>query len=124
MQTANALRSVEAGMKVFDRERHEIGKVDYVQFGDDDPETPEVEASRNSDLGQRNDSLMANIAKAFTADELPEEIRERLLHQGFVRIDSSGLFAVDRYIMPDQIDSVSGDSLMLNVSQDELVKRH
>ncbi|WP_423065781.1 hypothetical protein [Devosia sp. CN2-171] len=124
MQTANALRSVEAGMKVFDRERHEIGKVDYVQFGDDDPETPEVEASRNSDLGQRNDSLMANIAKAFTADELPEEIRERLLHQGFVRIDSSGLFAADRYIMPDQIDSVSGDGLMLNVSQDELVKRH
>lgn len=124
MQTASTLRFVEAGMKVFDRDRHEIGKVEYVQFGDDDPETPEVEASRISHLGQRNYSLMANIAKAFTVDELPEEIRERLLHQGFVRIDSSGLFAADRYIMPNQIDSVSGEGLMLNVSQDELVKRH
>ena len=44
MQTSPSLRFVEKGMRVFDRERHEIGKVEWVQFGDDDPETPEVEA--------------------------------------------------------------------------------
>jgi hypothetical protein len=124
MQTASSLRFVEEGMKVFDRERHEIGKVEFVQFGDDDPDTPEVEASGISDLRERNDTLIDNIAEAFHPDDLPEEIKERLLHQGFVRLDADGLFAADRYITPEQIDSVSGDGLMLNVTKDELIKRH
>ena len=124
MQTANTLRFVEAGMKVFDREHHEIGKVEYVRFGDDDPDTPEPEASTISDLGERNETIIGNIAKAFVVDALPDEVQERLLHQGFVRIDANGLFAADRYIMPGQIDSVSGEGLMLNVTRDQLVKRH
>lgn len=124
MQTATSLRFVEEGMKVFDRERHEIGKVEYVQFGEDDPETPEVEASGNSELRERDDSLIDNFAQAFSVDEVPEELRERLINQGFVRIDANGLFAADRYITPEQIDSVSADGLMLNVTKDELIKRH
>lgn len=123
MQTSASLRDVEQGMRVFDRERHEIGKVDWVQFGDDDPETPEVEASGPSDQ-RDDDTLLDVIAKAFRTDDLPEEVRARLLHQGFVRIDADGLFAADRYVMAEQIDSVSGDSLMLNVMRDELMKRH
>jgi len=125
MQTASSLRFVEEGMKVFDRERHEIGKVEYVQFGDDDPTTPEPEAAGLSNLDEGRDTLIDNIAEAFGAgDDLPEEIRERLLQQGFVRIDADGLFAADRYVTPEQIDSVSADGLMLNVSKDELVKKH
>ena len=73
---------------------------------------------------ERDDTLIDNIAEAFRVDELPEPIRKRLLHQGFVRLDAAGLFAADRYIMPEQIDSVSGEGLMLNVSRDELIKRH
>jgi hypothetical protein len=68
--------------------------------------------------------LIHNFAKAFAVDEVPEELRERLINQGFVRIDANGLFAADRYITPQQIDSVSGDGLMLNVTKDELIKRH
>jgi hypothetical protein len=124
MQSTTTLRFIEEGMRVFDRERHEIGKVEWVQFGDDDPETPEVEATGLSDMGDRNDTLIKNMAEAFRPDDLPDELRERLLHQGFVRIDADGLFAADRYVTPEQIDSVSPDGLMLNVSKDELVKRH
>jgi len=125
MQTATTLKFVEAGMKVFDRERHEIGKVEYVKFGDDDPATPDVEASAPSDLREHDRTLIDDIAEVFGADDdLPEEIRDRLLLQGFVRIDADGLFAADRYVTPDQIDSVSGDGLMLNVTRDELVKTH
>lgn len=123
MQTSASLRDVEQGMRVFDRERHEIGKVEWVQFGDDDPETPEVEAGGPSDR-RDDDTLLDVIAKAFRTDDLPEEVRARLLHQGFVRIDADGLFAADRYVMPEQIDSVSGDGLMLNVTRDELMQRH
>ena len=48
MQTGTTLRNVEEGMKVFDRDQREIGKVEYVQFGDDDPETIEVESASPS----------------------------------------------------------------------------
>lgn len=125
MQTVNTLRHIEEGMKVFDRERHEIGKVEYVQFGDDDPETPEVEAAAPNTLDRRDRTLVDDIAMAFSAgDDLPEELRLKLLEQGFVRIDANGLFAADRYVTPEQIDSVSGDGLMLNVTKDELIKKH
>jgi hypothetical protein len=122
MLSQGTLRYVEEGMKVFDRENNEIGKVEYVRFGDDDPDTPEVEASGLSDLRDRDDSLVDNIAKAFATDELPEELRSRLLHQGYVRLDANGLFAADRYITPNQIASVSGDGLQLNVTREELIK--
>jgi hypothetical protein len=39
-----------------------------------------------------------------------------------VRIDSDGLFQADRYVMPEQIDSVSGDDVMLNVTKEQLIK--
>ena len=121
MQTSASLRFVEQGMRVFDREHHEIGKVEWVQFGDDDPDTLEVEAS-----GPRRDrddvNLFDVIAKAFTSDNVPEELRDRLVHQGFVRIDADGLFQADRYVMPEQIDSVSGDEVTLNVTREQLIK--
>jgi hypothetical protein len=121
MQTSSSLRFVEQGMRVFDREHHEIGKVDWVQFGDDDPDTAEVEASGPS--GRRDDATLIDVlARAFTADNVPEEVRDRLVHQGFVRIDADGLFAADRYVMPEQIASVSGDGMTLNVSKDQLIK--
>jgi hypothetical protein len=122
MQTAPTLRYIEEGMKVFDRERHEIGKVEYVQFGEDDPDTPEVEAAAPHTLDDRPRTLIEAFADAFSDDDLPEEIRQRLLQQGFVRIDADGLFASDRYVTPEQIASVTGDGLMLNVSKDELLK--
>ncbi len=124
MQAGHSLRSVEQGMKVFDRSRNEIGKVEWVQFGDDDPETPEIEASEPSRLDTRDDTLLDVVARAFRSDDLPEVVRQRLLQQGFVRIDADGLFAADRYVTPDQIDSVTADGLMLNVSKDDLLKRH
>src|SRR5688500_16977829 len=119
MQTSSSLRFVEQGMRVFDREHHEIGKVEWVQFGDDDPDTTEVEASGLSAAPDDN-TLVDVIAKAFTSDNVPEELRDQLVHQGFVRIDANGLFAADRYVMPEQIDSVSGEGLMLNVTRDDL----
>jgi hypothetical protein len=121
MQTSASLRFVEQGMRVFDREHQEIGKVEWVQFGDDDPDTLELEASGPS--GKRQDAnLFDVIASAFRSDNVPEELRDRLVHQGFVRIDSDGLFQADRYVMPDQIDSVSGDEVTLNVTKQQLIK--
>lgn len=122
MDTGNFLAQVHEGMKVYDRLNNEIGKVDRVQISDDNPATEEVEAATPGTLHERDRGLIDNIAAVFSPDELPEEIRERLLQQGFVRIDSAGLFAADRYVLPDQILSVTDDAVTLNVSREELLK--
>ena len=67
---------------------------------------------------------MTDIAEAFAPYDMPEELRDRLLSEGYIRLDTKGLFAADRYILPEQIASSVGDELMLNVSKDELMKRH
>lgn len=124
MHTASSLRDIHEGMRVFDATNEQIGKVDWVKFGDDDPATPEPEASGISPIeNDRRDTLIDNIAEALRPDEIPEEVREKLLHQGFVRIDADGLFDADRYVIPEQIASVSGDALTLRVSKSELLKR-
>ena len=121
----DVLRDIHEGMKVYDSGMHEIGKVERVQFGNDDPSTPEQEAETLEGMEDgRDHSLMSDIAEAFVTDRLPEEVRERLLLQGFVRIDAEGLFAGDRYVLPDQIGSVSDGKMVLKVSKDQLFKRH
>ena len=120
----NVLRDVHHGMKVFDASHKEIGRVDWVQFGNDDPATPFLEARTIEGMEKRNDNFIDNLVDAFRVDNLPDVVRERLLMQGFVRIDAAGLFAADRYVLPDQIGSVANDELMLKVEKDELMKRH
>lgn len=121
----DVLRSVHEGMKVIDASRKEIGRVDWVQYGNDDPATPDVEAGSTEGMEDRaKDTLVDNIVDAFRVDDLPEEMRQRLLMQGFVRIDSEGIFAADRYVMPDQIAGVADDELMLKVDKAALTKRH
>ena len=54
-------------------------------------------------------------------DDFPREMRERLEHDGFVRIDA-GFLRHHRFALRDQIDSVTGDRITLNVLADELIK--
>ena len=70
------------------------------------------------------ESLVETVAEAFGAEELPEVLRDRLLHEGYLRLDADGLFAADRYILPSQIAAAAGDEVILNVEKDALIKRH
>ena len=54
-------------------------------------------------------------------DDLPREGRERLLQGGYIRINSAGLFARDRYAAPEQIAGVIADAVQLNVAGDALI---
>lgn len=122
---SDVLHSIHEGMKVFDANHDEIGRVEWVQYGNDDPATMELEARSTEGMGEgRRPSLMDNVIDAFRVDDLPEEIRSRLLMQGFVRIDAEGIFAADRYVLPEQIAGIADDELMLNVDKAQLMKRH
>jgi hypothetical protein len=50
-------------------------------------------------------------------------LQSKLLMDGYVRMDASGLFASDRFITPDQIARVDGDRVYLTVNRDQLIKR-
>ena len=117
--------SIHEGMKVVDRSMHEIGTVETFRATDDDPEgaggqgavgvSPALEEDRNS--------LAAVLADVFAPDdELPREMQEKAMREGFVRVDGRGLFSADRYIFPEHIDRVEGDRLVLNVEKDALLR--
>jgi hypothetical protein len=125
-QDSRILTQVYEGMDVYDRTGDKIGTVEYIYLGAVSEEADKYGAgpATASERGSREISLIEDFAKVFSAeDRVPEPLRERLRRHGFMRIDSTGLFAADRYVMPDQIADVSGDRVTLRVTQDELIKR-
>jgi hypothetical protein len=115
--------SIEIGMKVFDSEHHEIGKVDGLKY----PENaiaPDVEPATVDEADEREDStIIGAVAEAFGREEVPEPLRSQLLRDGYVHLDANGIFARDRYILPEQIARMDAEGIQLNVTRDALIKR-
>lgn len=118
-----ALDEVRSGMSVYDNSGDRIGKVSSIYLG----ATTEAEEDRGEgparDIpldGSDDNSFVDMLAEAFNAEDVPTELVERLRQQGFIRIDSSGLFANDRFATAEQIDSVDADEVYLNVAYDQL----
>ncbi|HVX73954.1 MAG TPA: hypothetical protein VHB19_14215 [Devosia sp.] len=115
---------IRTGMTVYDNQHHAIGKIDDFKFSENELE-PDVEPADidGSDRRGARETILASIAEAFGKEELPEALRDRLLTEGYIRLDTKGLMARDRFILPEQIASTTGDEVMLNVSKDDLIKR-
>ena len=114
---------VRVGMKVFDSEGHHIGKVDALKFPEN-AVAPGVEVSEVDDVvDDRKETIIDAVAEAFGREDIPEPLRSQLLRDGYVHLDASGLFASDRYILPEQISGLGADGLKLNVTRDALIKR-
>ena len=117
-------RDIHIGMKVYDLSRKEIGKIDDFKFsenaGDPDVEPADIDGT---DQRNRRDSILGAVAEAFGSEEIPEVLRDRLLREGYLRLDTKGLLAKDRFILPSQIASATGDEVTLNVDKDALIKR-
>jgi hypothetical protein len=123
---SSILTQIYEGMTVYDRTDQKIGTVEHVYFGaaSQEADTHGGGPTTAASPGGYESSLLEDFAKAIAAgDEMPEPLRQRLLRHGFIRIDSTGLFAADRYVMPDQIADVSEDRVTLRVTRDELIKR-
>jgi len=54
-------------------------------------------------------------------DDMPREMRQRLEHNGFIRIDA-GFLRHHRFALREQIEQVDGDSVRLNVLAENLIK--
>lgn len=120
----NILNQLREGMRVCDSRGDEVGTVEWVKMSDEDPATPEAEtATPGSGGASPRVALTDLIADAFRTDEIPETLQNRLLREGFVRVDAKGLFASDRYVLPDQISSVSEDRVTLDAPREALYRR-
>jgi hypothetical protein len=121
------LSRIHKGMAVYDVTDHRIGTVDFVHFGAASETQQELglgpaTSTKADSPDMRRDTIIDNIAEAFHPDEVPQELQEKLLVSGYIRLDA-GLFAADRFIVPEQIASVTGDKVQLSVNKDQLVKR-
>lgn len=118
------LSKIRRGMPVYDQSQKQIGVVDYVQFGDEDPLKPRKRVVPGYGMDSGEWLMESESADdVFASDDLPDLLREKLLLYGFVRIDAPGLVNADRYVLPNQIHAVEGHSVTLKVSKEELVQR-
>jgi hypothetical protein len=123
----SVLSQIREGMAVYDSANRHIGKVDFVRFGtsgemQQDLGKGPASVAPADDLKMRNDSFIDNLAEAFHPNDVPEVLQARLLQDGYIRLDAAGLFAADRFIVPDQIAGVTNDGVQLTVTRDELIK--
>lgn len=118
------LSKIRRGMPVYDQTQKQIGVVDYVQSGDEDPLKPRKRATAGYGM-DNGEWLMESESTedVFASDDLPDLLREKLILYGFVRIDAPGLMNADRYIFPNQIHAVEGHAVTLKVSKEELIQR-
>lgn len=116
--------TVHEGMTVLDSAMNAIGTVESFRSTDEAPDRPDIDAAGVSPILEEERNMMSALLEdLFHPDDgLPRELQEKALREGFVRLDAAGLFAADRYIFPEQIDRVEGDSLVLAVRRDDLLK--
>ena len=124
------LPQIREGMTVRDSGGDTIGTVERVQMGGIDPadaarQSREAAGPSDEAPGTYDAPLITNLADAVTGgggDGLPEEARQNLERKGYIEIDSKGLFSANRFAAADQIASVSGDDVVLNVAGNMLAK--
>ncbi len=119
------LTQVYEGMTVYSRTGNRIGTVEYVHRG----ELAEVDDEYGQGpaaltiLDDSEGSFIEDYARTVILTErVPDRVRAQLLHQGFIKINSTGLFASGRYVLPEQIASVSTAGVTLHIGRSELAK--
>ncbi|MBE0690555.1 MAG: hypothetical protein IH587_10595 [Anaerolineae bacterium] len=121
-QPTNLTTYAREDMDVFDLNGDKIGQVEFVRLSDENASTEYPETATPGTVSDQNDSLIEDIAEVFSDwPRIPQEMRQRLLRSGFIRIDR-GLLKSDVVATPEQISSVTEDAVYLNVAEDGLLK--
>ena len=117
---------ISEGMAVFDREDKFVGTVQVVYFGGASREAVErvLKSDEASDV-----ATSENNESNFDANEVPKELRARMMSQGYVLVKGPDLTGVRRFLMPEKIEGVFpeeiegivSDVVRLRVTRDELL---
>ena len=107
---------INEGMPVCDRNDHVIGSVKLVYYGG----ASAAAVARASLLAEAAAAANEDDPLTFDSDEEPPELQERMLRQGYIRIEGPGITGARRYVLPEQIARV-GDCVQLHATRDELI---
>lgn len=110
MESTKHLKNIRTDMPVYDSDGEKVGKVGFVHAGVDDYVADWSTVASDEVPPAVHDEL---------PDGYPQEVNERLLQNGFVKI-STGLLSRTRYALPEHIDRVESDEVHLSLEQDEL----
>jgi hypothetical protein len=116
----DVLARITDGTEVYDSQGEHIGKVDAIYLGAvADGDSVEGGAVAAEAL----DTEATVFAGLFlTKSNIPEEVRERLRYNGFIRIAPHGLFKSHRYATREQVTSAADDRVTLSVAEKQLLK--
>jgi hypothetical protein len=112
------LNAVQRGMHVVDANGEDVGKVDMIRMGDPSAATTEG----NTAMTPRPLDLVAEAIGGEQEPDVPEPLRSRLVRSGYLKLDSAGLLAADRYVPAEYVRGVDADRVRLSVRRDELIK--
>jgi hypothetical protein len=114
------------GMIVYDREGEVVGTVQVVYFGGASREA--VERVLKSDQAP-DVAASENDESNLDANEIPKELRARMMQQGYILVTGPDLTGVKRFLTPEQIEGVFSaeiegvmkDAVQLRVTRSELL---
>ena len=113
------IEAVREGMEVVDANGDKVGKVDRIQMGDPGAVTVDTgDANRSGFLNDVGDAF------GFGDDpDMPETLRNRLMRGGYLKLDGNWLTGSGQYIDAAHIAQVSGDTVHLTVTKDQLKEK-
>jgi hypothetical protein len=117
---------ISEGMMVYDREGEVVGTVQVVYLGGASEEAIKkaLKSHEASDV-----TTSESDESDFDANEVPLELRRRLMEKGYVLIQGPDLTGAKRYLTPEQIegvfseevDGVFTDVVRLRITRGELL---
>ena len=122
MDKVNLLSQVNEGDIVYDRDGDQVGTVIFVQMTDEVPAKPGPETATTPETTHEPAWIGSEIAEVLVGEtELPEEVREKLLRERFIRV-KTGMFHADRFVMPELITQVNDEGVYLSIVGEDLLK--
>lgn len=110
------LGQVKKGMGVYDSAGNRIGKVDHVR-------APDAKAAAfEAAYAKARQSVLMDLLTSVGGVEprVPAVMAERLLRDGYIRIDGHGLWARDSFAAMDDIERVDGQDVHLKLTGKQL----
>jgi hypothetical protein len=117
---------ISEGMAVFDQEDKFVGTVQVVYFGGASKEAVErvLKSDQAADV-----ATSENNESNFDANEVPKELRARMMSQGYILVTGPDLTGVKRFVLPEKIEGVFpeeiegavSDVVRLRVTRGELL---
>lgn len=116
---SNLLNLVQEGMSVYDAQDETVGVVKALFLGGALSAVNAGDAHAGDEATTLTHEVTRQLEEAYLAVDLdesvPREARARLQRKGYMHIKATGLLQPDYYATADQIASVAGNRVYLNV---------